>query len=842
MKKTILFLSLFVFFLSCARMAGTNDETSIRTGAVVYEPDGKTPADSATVKIFRADAVNGRYESIQTTASDGRFSLTGLPKGTYSVWAQKDSLVVFQSPVIISEADTIVRNDTLSCPSTVTGLVGVQPQDNPRTVTIQVVGLDKYFDNTDKDGRFTMKNMAKGTYALLLTSTEEHYTPTKVEISLGACVRDTLEDTLYLTYTGIPIVTGLKAAYDTVNGSVRLTWNATEYRGFQNYCIFRDFYDSAAYSTKPIAATSDTVFVDTIFRHGVIHGPFSFLDTNDYHFRYRLAIRDLVSAFGPTFKYSDVVAASPSKVTSVFFFSSRHVAKGYRTAAFFDSSAVGKVTVAGRASINDSMLIIARVSSRTRGLARLEWRDSGESVARVVNLDSTQKNAVDSIMCRWTNLGMHAITCTVIDNAGSTWTDTARIDIVADAPKINLVVADSQQASTDRTGEIPQYAFGDTIPLHVFASDSFGSIENIQWDIGRSAVTALNTMTTDTFAMAPDTMISRYPLMVTVSDDDGNMVSDTVHVDLNLFAPATCRAAFKPRMYQSGIEFDNKMWLFGGVGIAQETPRTTFTSLNDAWVSENGRTWIQKVTNAPARSGHAIVAFNGKLWLIGGYASSWGKYKNDVWSSPDGVSWTCVTDSAAFSPRIYHCCVAFKNKMWVIGGLTRISLSAGIITSHSNDLWSSADGTTWEKATENTLFPPRCYHSSLVYDDKLWVIGGRDSLYNPMNDVWYSSDGAAWTKATASADFSPRQGHTSLVYDNKLWIIGGYGFDESDMVKDVWNSTDGVAWSRTSDSTGFAPRAFHSSVVFHDRMWVIAGMTGVSTLANDVWRSGALGK
>jgi N-acetylneuraminic acid mutarotase len=237
-----------------------------------------------------------------------------------------------------------------------------------------------------------------------------------------------------------------------------------------------------------------------------------------------------------------------------------------------------------------------------------------------------------------------------------------------------------------------------------------------------------------------------------------------------------------------------------------------------------------------------IVAFGGKLWLIGGYASSWGMYKNDVWCSLDGASWTCITDSAAFSPRIYHCCVTFNNKIWVIGGLTRVAQSSGIITSPANDVWSSADGVTWEQAVGNVSFPPRCYHSSLVYEDKLWVIGGRDSLYQPMNDVWYSSDGATWTKATADADFSPRQGHAGLVYGNKMWVINGYGFDGSDMAKDIWNSTDGTVWKQVTDSTCFNARAFHSTLVFRNRLWVIAGMAGNATLANDVWRSGVLGK
>jgi hypothetical protein len=62
------------------------------------------------------------------------------------------------------------------------------------------------------------------------------------------------------------------------------------------------------------------------------------------------------------------------------------------------------------------------------------------------------------------------------------------------------------------------------------------------------------------------------------------------------------------------------------------------------------------------------------------------------------------------------------------------------------------------------------------------------------------------------------------------------------MATDIWNSADGTAWSLISDSSEFSPRAFHSSMVFHNRMWIIAGMTGYSSLANDVWRSGAFGK
>jgi hypothetical protein len=50
------------------------------------------------------------------------------------------------------------------------------------------------------------------------------------------------------------------------------------------------------------------------------------------------------------------------------------------------------------------------------------------------------------------------------------------------------------------------------------------------------------------------------------------------------------------------------------------------------------------------------------------------------------------------------------------------------------------------------------------------------------NDVWYSSDGANWIQATNSAGWSSRDGHTSVVHDNKMWVIGG------DYLNDVWYS------------------------------------------------------
>jgi len=171
------------------------------------------------------------------------------------------------------------------------------------------------------------------------------------------------------------------------------------------------------------------------------------------------------------------------------------------------------------------------------------------------------------------------------------------------------------------------------------------------------------------------------------------------------------------------------------------------------------------------------------MWVIG--TDNTTIYRDDVWYSSDGVNWIKATSSAGFGARFELTSVVYDNKIWVIGG------------NHSgnylNDVWYSIDGVTWTQATASAAFPPRYNHTSVVYNDKMWVIGGYTYYwdYTQLNDVWYSTDGVTWTQATTSADFTPRERHTSVVYNNKIWVMGGVS-DNIDMIlgnmNDVWYS------------------------------------------------------
>ena len=67
----------------------------------------------------------------------------------------------------------------------------------------------------------------------------------------------------------------------------------------------------------------------------------------------------------------------------------------------------------------------------------------------------------------------------------------------------------------------------------------------------------------------------------------------------------------------------------------------------------------------------------------------------------------------------------------------------------------------------------RYEHTAVVFDDKMWVLGGFDGS-STLNDVWWSVDGASWTEVTASNHWSARYYHTAVVFDGKMWVLGGH--------------------------------------------------------------------
>ena len=308
--KKLLPLILLLFIVHCTqRIAGTTDETVTGTRAAIYYANG-TPAPGVTVKAFDINDTSRVPAAQAITDNTGHYALGQIAKGTYNIWAEQDTLVAVQDSVFISPTTNTLHHDTLQASGSITAIIGMQPNDDPRSAYVQMTGSDRFSRNINTDGSFTINGLATGSYSLRISTTLPNYTPTFFTVSAVSGKADTLKDTLQLVYTGIPVVTGLSASYDTVNGVVHLSWNSTSFRDFQDYLIFRDPCDSIQPSMVPIKSVTDTIFSDTIFKKNNAQGQFSFSDTNDYCFKYRVCVRNNSNVQGLTYKNIAVISVS----------------------------------------------------------------------------------------------------------------------------------------------------------------------------------------------------------------------------------------------------------------------------------------------------------------------------------------------------------------------------------------------------------------------------------------------------------------------------------------------------------------------------------------------------
>ncbi|MFC1838664.1 metallophosphoesterase [Thermodesulfobacteriota bacterium] len=274
----------------------------------------------------------------------------------------------------------------------------------------------------------------------------------------------------------------------------------------------------------------------------------------------------------------------------------------------------------------------------------------------------------------------------------------------------------------------------------------------------------------------------------------------------------------------TSVVYDGKMWVMGG-GLPGR---------NDVWYSTDGINWIQATESAswPGRLQHSSVVYDGKMWVMGGYQYSDGTFTqmNDVWYSYDGINWTCATNSAGWDARSGHTSIVYDGKMWVMGGKHRIGNSYY----SRRDVWSSSDGVNWTKVNSLADWTVTTGHKSLEHNGKMWILGGMyysGGTGHASSDIWYSSDGVNWTKASSSPGWPARFSHTVVSHADKMWIMGGSA-GGSELLNDVWYSTDGINWTESTSSALWRERSGHTSLVYDDRLWVIGGNWG-----REIWYS-----
>lgn len=203
--------------------------------------------------------------------------------------------------------------------------------------------------------------------------------------------------------------------------------------------------------------------------------------------------------------------------------------------------------------------------------------------------------------------------------------------------------------------------------------------------------------------------------------------------------------------------------------------------------------------------------------------------------------WELVTRRADWQPRDSQGELVFNNRLWILGGWF------DSFSPPPRDVWSSPDGKEWKQVTPKAPWRHSDLPMTATFQGKLWLMGGwadgRLKTHSASAQVWNSNNGTDWTLVTDKAGWSPRLAAGIAVHDNKLWILGGtenyyFGTDKS-IRNDVWCSADGKTWTCVTPNAPWQPRAYHQVVTHAGKLWVMGGgnyQPNYQAL-NDVWCS-----
>ena len=288
-------------------------------------------------------------------------------------------------------------------------------------------------------------------------------------------------------------------------------------------------------------------------------------------------------------------------------------------------------------------------------------------------------------------------------------------------------------------------------------------------------------------------------------------------------------ADWQPRDSCVELVYRDHMWIMGG-WFNQDLPNP-----RDVWKSADGLHWECVREEAPWQKSDLPLGlvFEDRMWHMGGRSLPGTECSHEVWASEDGVNWELMTGQAGWSPRLGSAGIVFDGHMWLFGGTADFYVS----NEHTlfNDIWSSADGVDWTCNAEHAPWAPRAYAKVVELDGKLWLIGGGSwgDQRVPRNDVWCSSNAVDWECVCEAAPWLPRIWHGCAVYRDQLWVIAGDHLADPAMLNDVWYSRNGSDWQQLKSETVFSPRHEISPYIFHDKLWVTAGHA--CPLSNETW-------
>ncbi len=388
----VVFLSLL--FVRCEN--GGSELPNELHGVVVS--NNRAPAPNVKIGLYSVNYIpadSGKAEQAWTAKTDasGKYAFKNIPQGRYNIVGLQDSLGFFRDSISITGNEDLGQ-DSLGRLGTISGLVQLQPEVDPRNAMIQVMGTENYV-NVDSTGAFTLYGLASGVYRIRVFVALPEYVPLFKAIEIQAGQRKTLLAPLVPFFSGTPLVINITASLDTARGIAKITWHPVSYSAFQTYLVFRDEENTVNLSTRPLNSfrITDTVYYDTLYRnYGGRRSGFDSIGAEPIvnKWEYRVKVKTKQGSIGGSNQTAILHAIPPPiLITSVNI----KLLQTTMDSAFWDST--------GRDLTNnvfkgDTVRFVANFNNPSLTNKSIAWFHSGEGTIRKAEL--TDKIGSDTLV------------------------------------------------------------------------------------------------------------------------------------------------------------------------------------------------------------------------------------------------------------------------------------------------------------------------------------------------------------------------------------------------------------------------------------------------------------
>lgn len=623
-----------------------------------------------SVNYIPADSTNHGLSYSTKTDATGSYSFKNVPAGQYNVVGLQDSLGFFRDSITVS-GQAMIGKDSLRLLGQLTGMVKLQPQDEPQNAVVQVMGTNNYI-NVSSTGLFTLSGLAEGTYRLRVFVALPNYVPLFTEVRVRSGKHDTLPNPLVPFYSGIPVVENIQTSLDTASGIAKITWHAVSYPGFLSYMVYRDPANSITISDAPInhSRIVDTVFYDTLYRD-----PSGFFPQS---WEYRVRVQGQNSLIGEPFKPEILNAVPPS----IFYTQINFQRIGDSTGNIFKGDTLRLVVNYSNAMLTNKNLVwiygvadtLAKLSLTQKiGSDTLVW-----TVPTTSKEDSLRVSVTDANGIEWKAVYPFSIRISRI--IGKINTLSTRIDAYPWKGKIVHVSMDSvgkifiglfdPSTKKDLTLASPNIKKGIGSSFSVAHSGSKLYLIGSQFVgyLGSNCITY--NLETGAWAAGPNitglfdsraSVVSKGKLYVFYSDSVGSSQSKLVILDS---ASGVLSAKKSIDWFGSEVrlsEIGGKVYCVADINFTPTSRIIVYDSLVDNWAE------LPVSQKLGGGSGTRIIGLNGRIYKFGGFFVPSFVYSNAV-EFYDPVQEEWITCSPLLTSRAYTGIVNLGSKIFILGG------------------------------------------------------------------------------------------------------------------------------------------------------------------------------